>query len=323
MGMNIESMLYLQERGYLTAERNKLLDIGPQNVYYCTEQQVGDFVRRQGTMVSDDVLQKEAKRLEYFSTPRPGERTTYFSEIADLTNIQYRAFDVCPAPKTELLDLNFDLLPAQHFELYDVVLNFGTTEHIFNQWNCFAVIHDAAKVGGIIYCVLPATGYLDHGYFCYTPLFFRDLAHANEYNIVDQFFAPAGLNVISKMNLDVRVDGKFSQPNSGRRGPNEDRIFCFNAHVVMQKATSAPFRCGLEVATAHSSVDENAAARYQRPTFDVIASLRRECLRLERERDEARAAKSQSLIRRIYGLPLMAPVRALRSSFRTKREGLR
>ncbi len=32
MGMNIECMFYLQEQGYLSADRNKLLDIGPQNV---------------------------------------------------------------------------------------------------------------------------------------------------------------------------------------------------------------------------------------------------------------------------------------------------
>ena len=137
MGMNIECMLYRQEMGYLTAEKNKLLDIGPQNVYFCTEQQIRTFARYQGAIVGDKVLNKEARRLEYFLTPRPEERTILFSEIADLTNIKYHAFDVCPAPKTELLDLNFDSLPERHREHYDVVMNFGTTEHIFNQWNCF------------------------------------------------------------------------------------------------------------------------------------------------------------------------------------------
>ena len=64
---------------------------------------------------------------------------------------------------------------------YDVVFNFGTTEHIFNQWNCFEFMHDAAKVGRVCSHQLPASGYLDHGYYCYTPLFFREMAQANGY----------------------------------------------------------------------------------------------------------------------------------------------
>jgi hypothetical protein len=332
MGMNIECMLYLQEKGLLTATKNKLLDIGPQNVYFCTEQQIRNFVRCQGAIVADEVLDKDAKRLEYFSTPRPEERTTLFSEIADLTNIEYHAFDVCPAPKTELLDLNFDSLPDRHREHYDVVLNFGTTEHIFNQWNCFTVIHDATKVGGIIYCVLPATGYLDHGYFCYTPLFFKDMARANEYDVVDFFLAPAGINTVSKLGLDVRADGKFLQPDSATLAPMEDTIRCLNAHIVMRKIKSAPLRCALEVATAHSEVNAFAAARYRDGIGNQVDELQREYTRLKVQmgqrtlecdearvqRDEARAQLRgiESQIQQIYesrSWRFTAPVRALRA----------
>ena len=61
-------------------------------------------------------------------SPRPEENTTLFSEIADLAQIDYHAFDICPAPKTDIFDLNFDSLSQKHREHYDVVLNFGTTE---------------------------------------------------------------------------------------------------------------------------------------------------------------------------------------------------
>jgi hypothetical protein len=58
------------------------------------------------------------------------------SEITDLTNIEYDSIDVCPGLRnTEILDLNFDPLPKRMRDRYDVVFNFGTTEHIFNQWN--------------------------------------------------------------------------------------------------------------------------------------------------------------------------------------------
>ena len=262
MGMNLECMLYLQKQGLLAAKKNRLLDIGPQNVYHCTVTQIREFVSAQGGDVSSGRFDKEAKRLEYFSTPRPEERTTLFSEIADLTNIEYNAFDVCPAFKTELLDLNFDALPKKYREYYDVVLNFGTTEHVFNQWNSFEVMHESVKVGGVMYCVLPASGYLDHGYYCYTPLFFRDLAQANGYQLIDLFLAPAGENRLGSLGLDVRSETEFHRPHSAKLAANEDRIPCFNIHAVMRKTQSAEFRCALEIATAHSQVNTEMAARY-------------------------------------------------------------
>lgn len=105
------------------------------------------------------------------------------------------------AIKTEIFDLNYDVIDDDKKEYYDVVLNFGTTEHVFNQWNSFEVMHDALKVGGVLYSVLPASGYLDHGYYCYTPLFFADLAKANGYEIVDLFMNYCGHH---PLDADVR-----------------------------------------------------------------------------------------------------------------------
>ena len=88
MGMNLDGPLYLQRKGLLTPERNKILDVGPQNVYFARDKQIREFVASQGQTVSDTNLEKEIQRLIYFSTPRPEERTTLFSEIADLGPIK-------------------------------------------------------------------------------------------------------------------------------------------------------------------------------------------------------------------------------------------
>ncbi|MGZ0080396.1 hypothetical protein [Methylomonas sp. YC3] len=290
MGMNIECMLYLQSKNILSKDKNKVLDIGPQNVYNCTVDQIKEFVLNQGGDVSSSHFNDEAVRLEYFSTPRPDERTTLFSEITDLTNIEYKAFDVCPAFKTQLLDLNFDPLPAEDYERFDVVLNFGTTEHVFNQWNSFSIMHDALKVGGVLYCVLPASGYLDHGYYCYTPLFFRDLANANGYEILDMFFAQAGENSLKGIQADIRKESMFQSSNSANLAPQDDRVPCFNIHVVVKKSRSGVFKCGLEVATAHSSASEAMIARYDNPELisaraPDLTGLAAICRRLEEEKE--------------------------------------
>jgi SAM-dependent methyltransferase len=302
MGMNLECMLYLQQKGLLTPEKKAILDIGPQNVYFCTTDQIMSFVLGQGGDITGDRFSNAAKKLEYFSTPRKGERTTFFSEIADLTGIEYKAFDVCPAPKTELLDLNFDRLPAKDRNYYDVVLNFGTTEHVFNQWNSFALMHEALKPGGVLYCVLPASGYLDHGYYCYTPLFFKDLAKANGYKMVDMFVAQAGESRLKALNMDMRRETQFLQSNSARLAPDEDRIWSYNIHVVMKKTTDSAFRCALEVATSHADANAPISARYsgERSAVDAgggILDSTEAVARLVAELDKVYASRSWRITR--------------------------
>lgn len=258
MGMNLDALIYLQRQGSLSRTKNRVLDIGPQTIYFARPEQVREIIERQGMSASDTAT---IERLVYFSTPRPGERTTMLSEITDLANIEYASIDVCPGLKnTHILDLNFDALPDELRGRHDVVFNFGTTEHIFNQWNCFEVIHDALKVDGVVYHQLPASGYLDHGYFCYTPLFFRELAAANAYTIEQMIVTPAGESKIDELGLPSLDGDTLLKPTGHLNGNN--RIPALNIHVILRKTVDAPFRVSLEIATAHSVVDRKMLRRY-------------------------------------------------------------
>jgi hypothetical protein len=275
--MNLDGALYLQRHGYLTPEKNRLLDIGPQNVYSLTPDQVSEFVSLYGrASVSPKDLDLEKRRLVYYSTPRPGERTTLLSEITDLVGIEYNSIDVCPGLKTEILDLNFDPLPERLRCYHDVVMNFGTTEHIFNQWNCFEVIHDATKVGGVMYHQLPGTGYLDHGYYCYTPLFFKDMAAANGYEVLDLFIHPCGESRLDTLGLSLCTRDSIFTPAVSL--PEDNRIPSLNIHAVLRKTSNAPFKTSLEIATAHAPVNRSIAARYGVET-DTLPSRPSQVLR--------------------------------------------
>src|ERR1700733_11631052 len=48
VGMNLNGPIYLQRNGFLTSEKNKILDIGPQNVLFVREEQIREFVANQG-----------------------------------------------------------------------------------------------------------------------------------------------------------------------------------------------------------------------------------------------------------------------------------
>jgi hypothetical protein len=322
MGMNLGLMIFLQNRGYLSSAKNRILDIGPQNVYNTTNAQIEAFVRAQGLKVGPEKFKTEMERLVHFSTPRPGERTTFFSEISDLTNIEYNSFDVCPGLKTELLDLNYDQLPQEYNDYYDVVLNFGTTEHVFNQWNSFKIMHEAVKVGGVVYHQLPSTGYLDHGYFCYTPVFFRDIAKANGYEILEMFLTAAGENLLNELAIDVRADGAgIAIANSGKPATGADRVPSYNIHCILRKVRSAPFKVALEIATAHASAYDGVLNRYggaaaaeapktvaatnvpepangvEGRIAELVADRERKVGQLVREREEARARAEELAIR--------------------------
>jgi hypothetical protein len=93
--------------------------------------------------------------------------------------------DIFPGPNVQLFDLNFHQLADAQQEAFDVVFNFGTTEHVFNQYNCFKALHEAAKPGAFIFHQVPCTGYMDHGYWIYSPRLFIDLAEANDYEVVE------------------------------------------------------------------------------------------------------------------------------------------
>lgn len=69
-------------------------------------------------------------------------------------------------------------------EQFDVVINHGTAEHIFNIAQVFRSIHDHCQPGGLMVHESPFTGWIDHGFFCLQPTLFYDLAAANCYEIV-------------------------------------------------------------------------------------------------------------------------------------------
>jgi hypothetical protein len=94
---------------------------------------------------------------------------------------RYECLDIDTNFGALALDLNFDQVPPDFRNRYGLVTNHGTTEHILNQYNCFKVIHDLAKPGGLMLHALPFTVHLEHGFFNYQPNFFAALARYNSY----------------------------------------------------------------------------------------------------------------------------------------------
>lgn len=97
---------------------------------------------------------------------------------------KYEAIDINSRFGSMIMDLNLDLEAHYGFRsTYDLVVNTGTSEHVFNQAAFLRNAHNLTASGGLMLHVVPFTGYTNHGFYNYQPNLFYDLAAANGYAI--------------------------------------------------------------------------------------------------------------------------------------------
>ena len=114
--------------------------------------------------------------------------------------IRYACVDANERHGAVVMDLNFDPVPDEHKNRYDLVTNHGTSEHVCNQAHVFGMIHDFTKPNGLILHVVPSMGIVDHGFFNYQPNFFDALARHNSYETLGMWLSiNGGGNRISSM----------------------------------------------------------------------------------------------------------------------------
>jgi hypothetical protein len=183
----------------------------------------------------------------------------------------YKALDIFEAENTIQFDLNIHSPGPDLTGKFDVVTNFGTTEHLINQFQAIRTMHELAKVGGLIWHELPLSGYHMHGYFSYNPLLFQHLAVANGYRVVIQNYAKSLKETAAPAAMTSN-----GYPDNGYFDCGVE--FCF------QKTSDEAFRMPLETST---SLGLNKSlwgddSPYSSTDSPVYGSLKSD-LRLQRE----------------------------------------
>jgi len=158
-------------------------------------------------------------------------KRAYAAELFRRVGYEYAAIDYANFPGIVRLDLNEQSLPSDMRGKFNIVLNCGTSEHIMNQKNVFAVIHDACAVGGAMYHGVPGWGDFEHGIINYTPKFFYALAEANKYEIVNYW----GWSDDNERYLDVRYMAKL--PFNHRPKANITWL-----HIILSRRNLDKFR---------------------------------------------------------------------------------
>lgn len=86
------------------------------------------------------------------------------------------------------IDLQKEITDLSLIGVFDVLTNFGTIEHVKQQYPCWLNTHNLVKKGGIFIHVTPRVGHWgNHGLYRYNRAFFQRLAKACGYDILENF----------------------------------------------------------------------------------------------------------------------------------------
>lgn len=114
------------------------------------------------------------------------------------------------------LDLNLPI-SARKLGPFDLVTDFGTGEHIFDQAQVWRTLHSLCKPNGYIAFDRPQDGYQEHSFYLITPGLVRDIAAANRYEVVTLESATTPRGELLRGVLRKPLTGAmFHVPQQGR-----------------------------------------------------------------------------------------------------------
>jgi hypothetical protein len=171
-------------------------------------------------------------------------------ELYTWLGYHYSAIDIDGSPGSIPLDLNYDDVPAQERGKYQLVTNFGTTEHVANQLNAFKIIHELTDLSGIMIHVVPAQGFFNHGLVNYNPKFFWMLARSNGYKVLNENMSLS----LTQYGLPQNIIDSATpfNPDIGLRARDYKASDC-GVLFILQKQFDIPYVAPLDVQTGSNT----------------------------------------------------------------------
>jgi len=143
----------------------------------------------QQTTVSESDLAKLSDRLQYPLAEVDDSETPKFDRHQHLTDVYlFKSLGFDEVLRTDFSDfqgaeLVFDLnqsgVPEQYQGYFDLLIDGGTTEHVFHLPNSLHNIFSFLKVGGRVMHFNPSSNHVDHGFYMFSPTLFWDYYEAN------------------------------------------------------------------------------------------------------------------------------------------------
>jgi len=212
LGLTINAGIgdFFKESAKGNCKGKSLLMLGRQLVYMDSVHVFLMAERMNITLKKGIAVKDDARSSNRFIEPESFFQLLGFEQVDSMDISPYEGANI-------LFDLNSDELPEKLHRQYDYILDGGTLEHIFQVPNALHNIVLMLKSSGKIFHYLPASGWINHGYYTFSPSLFNDFYRNEQFFIEDlqivlenrdliaQGILPRNIEDCLSTNLDCRM----------------------------------------------------------------------------------------------------------------------
>lgn len=163
------------------------------------------------TFMTNKDLQNIYKKngIQSISSEELNNKTIFYNlGFKKVTSLDFSSYE-----GSELVhDLNLPLT-SNFTTKYDVILDHGTLEHVFDLKTALENVFKLLNVGGVVVHFSPTNNFVDHGFYQFSPTLFRDFYTSNNWLILECLVTKqlASHNTpLTIMNADERVLERLS-----------------------------------------------------------------------------------------------------------------
>lgn len=176
MGFEWHSVLGLLYVERLGATMRNVATLGRQRLY-CSAHEIQQILQAAGKDCRESAIEEAFRQSGGFCE---GLFHSLWPECK-VESFDYSGFEGA----TVVHDMNTPL-PSPYKQRYDLVIDGGTLEHIFNYPNAIKNALEMPREGGFFVTITPANNAMGHGFYQFSPeLLFRLLSPANGYELCD------------------------------------------------------------------------------------------------------------------------------------------
>lgn len=190
--------------------KGRVLTLGQQAVY-ADLRTVGQILRAEGCSLQPlpANLNTSTKIPREQRSPKLRNRTNAQALFSLLGAESVHVLDVSNYEEADILcDLNLPVEPRYH-NMFDVVFDGGTLEHVFDFPTALASVTRMVSLGGSVILTNPVSNFIDHGFYSLSPTLYYDYFAANG-------FGECSCYLIESSHLLERPSRVYTNVGTGR-----------------------------------------------------------------------------------------------------------
>ena len=170
MGLDLTSLHFLISSVEKNNNKDAVLSLGNPTIHF-THKALNKFLKIYSGEIKEFPQETELNGKNLFK--HLGYKSFLVLDVYDDTGVDI------------VWDLNnSDNLPRDYLNYFDLLIDPGTLQHVFDIRSCLDCIKKLTKINGYIYHISPGNNYIDHGFYQISPTLFQDYYYENQFKLV-------------------------------------------------------------------------------------------------------------------------------------------